>query len=282
MSALVPPFFEPMMTTSGRRRVRLGSTCPSQMRSKSSSSSAMSSAVSSISSSSSSSTPPPPPPLWATHQSIIKCKITLYVIYLLITDSVIKNYVALPNSDLLGAPLGHPRRHVPLHRPRRLRLARVDGEHGGGEEDRKMAQYEPHLDLPSSFPSRPPSRNKCAVSPPTRLFTLTSSPQFERKGKWTDGRVGENPKIAPNRSEEGERTPRCSLAAAEAKQHLDIIRVSPLNVNPAGEIMLGERRSLALNEISRMATGKFGFQRPTYTNILVLLMHSNHRLRERD
>ena len=164
------------------------------------------------------------------------------VIYFLITDSVIKNYVALPNSDLLGTPLGHPRRHVPLHRPRRLRLARVDGEHGGGEEDRKMAQYEPHLDLPS-FPSRPPSRNKCAVSPPTRLFTLTSSPQFERKGKWTDGRVGENPKIAPNRSEEGERTPRCSLAAAEAKQHLDIIRVSPLNVNPAGEIMLGDGRS---------------------------------------
>ena len=109
------------------------------------------------------------------------------VMYLLITDSVIKNYVALPNSDLLGAPLGHPRRHVPLHRPRRLRLARVDGEHGGGEEDRKMAQYEPHLDLPSSFPSRPPSRNKCAVSPPDATVYINIIAAVRTKGE-VDGR----------------------------------------------------------------------------------------------
>ena len=105
-----------------------------------------------------------------------------------------------------------------------------------------MAQYEPHLDLPS-FPSRPPSRNKCAVSPPDATVYINIIAAVRTKGE-VDGREsGGKSEIAPNRSEEGERTPRCSLAAAEAKQHLDIIRVSPLNVNPAGEIMLGDGRS---------------------------------------
>ena len=57
------------------------------------------------------------------------------------------------------------------------------------------------------------------------------------------GGKSENRSQQIGRERERERTPRCSLAAAEAKQHLDIIRVSPLNVNPAGEIMLGDGRS---------------------------------------
>ena len=85
-----------------------------------------------------------------------------------------------------------------------------------------------------------------SLLPPDATVYINIIAAVRTKGE-VDGResrrVGENPKIAPNRSEEGERTPRSSLAAAEAKQHLDIIGVSPLNVNPAGEIMLGDGRS---------------------------------------
>ena len=135
------------------------------------------------------------------------------------------------------------------------------------EEARRNARWRSTSPI---FSFRPPTRNKCAVTHSvedeqraTRLFTLKSSSQFERKGKWSgDWReIGEWGK-SENRSQQirRERTDRPLLlwlwppwppptgrrmnAAGEdeAKQHLVIIRVSPLNVNPA-EIVSDDRRS---------------------------------------
>ena len=144
------------------------------------------------------------------------------------------------------------------------------------EEARRNARWRSTSPI---FSFRPPTRNKCAVTHSvedeqraTRLFTLKSSSQFERKGKWSgDWReIGEWGK-SENRSQQirRERTDPCCRARPpwppptgrrmnaagedEAKQHLVIIRVSPLNVNPA-EIVAVVASSDALIETSRMAS----------------------------
>ena len=128
-----------------------------------------------------------------------------------------------------------------------------------------MAQYEPHLLLPTSDTQQMRShslRRGRAASDSTVYIKIIVAVRTKGEVEWRlegDRRVGEIRKSLPQQIRR-ERTDRPLLlwlwppwppptgrrmnAAGEdeAKQHLVIIRVSPLNVNPA-EIVSDDRRS---------------------------------------